>query len=214
MALQAEAGTSPAQTNGSPTPLTARGQRTRSSLIRAAASVFERDGFVDSRITDIARVAGVATGTFYKYFESKDAIFWEVVDEIISELYEQSHVGDTAGADPAARIAAANRLYIESFARHAALYAVVVQVASFNVEFRNRRQASRLIFLERAARGLKQLQSNGRADQNLNAELTAALLCGMVENFAEIHHAFHFSFKSADAIEAMTDIWCRAIQLH
>lgn len=209
MVAQATAGAA----STSATPATARGQRTRSALVHAAARVFERDGFLDARIADIAAEASVATGTFYTYFDSKESIFREVVDELIDELYQQSHVGDVAGSDPVARIAAANRLYVEAFARHAALYAVVVQVASFNQEFRRRRQASRLAFIDRAARGLRSLQKSGDADRTLDPDLTAAMLCGMVENFAEVRHLLGQRFDDDQAVAAMTDIWAKAVGL-
>jgi AcrR family transcriptional regulator len=193
--------------------LTPRGQRTRAALVSAAARVFERDGFLDARITDIAATAGVASGSFYTYFDSKDAIFREVVDELIDELYQQSHVGDLAGPDPVARIAAANRLFLESFARHARLYAVVIQVASFNPDFRQHRQASRQAFVDRAARGLRQLQKSGQADRSLDAGLVAALLCGMVENFAEVRYLLGQRIDPERAVRAMTGIWARATGL-
>jgi AcrR family transcriptional regulator len=194
-------------------PPTARGQRTRAALVRAAAQVFERDGFLDARVADIAAAAGVASGTFYSYFDSKEAIFREVADELVEELYQQSHVGDLVGADPRARIAAANRRYVEAFARHAGLYAVVVQVASLNPAFRQHRQRSRLAFVERAARGLRHLQDAGRADRALDPGLIAAMLCGMVENFAEVRHLLGQRFDDDEAAEAMTEIWVRAIGL-
>src|SRR5690242_16840281 len=52
--------------------LTPRGQRTRAALIAAARTVFERDGFINARITDIAETAGTAHGSFYSYFTSKE----------------------------------------------------------------------------------------------------------------------------------------------
>src|SRR4051794_2983245 len=60
-------------------PLTPRGRRTRSALVSAARAVFERDGFVGARVTDIAAHAGVAHGTFYTYFDSKEAVFRDVI---------------------------------------------------------------------------------------------------------------------------------------
>jgi AcrR family transcriptional regulator len=178
--------------------------------VRAAAAVFERDGFLDARIADIAAGAGVATGSFYTYFSSKEEIFREVVDELIDALYRQSHVGGIAGSDPVDRIAAANRLYVESFERNARLFCVVAQVASFNADFRERRQSSRLAFIDRAARGLRQLQIDGRADRELDPDLTAALLCGMVESFAEARHLLGQRFDDDRAVAALTEIWCRA----
>ena len=52
----------PAQTRRA--PASARGARTRQTLVEAARRVFERDGFLDARITDITAEAGVAAGTF------------------------------------------------------------------------------------------------------------------------------------------------------
>src|SRR6187431_1649982 len=67
-------------------PLTPRGQRTRNALIEAARKVFERDGYLNARITDIAEAAGVAHGTFYTYFVSKEEIFRAVIVALQDEL--------------------------------------------------------------------------------------------------------------------------------
>ena len=75
---------------GSPKPpgqLSERGRRTRGALIGAARRVFERDGFIDAiRITDIAEEAGAAHGTFYTYFDSKEAALRAVILQSEFEL--------------------------------------------------------------------------------------------------------------------------------
>ena len=48
--------------------------------------MFERDGFLDARITDIAATAGVATGSFYTYFTSKEDVFAAVIEEVNEEM--------------------------------------------------------------------------------------------------------------------------------
>jgi AcrR family transcriptional regulator len=53
---------------------------TRAKLVKAAKAAFERDGFLDSRVSDIAKRSGVSYGAFYHYFESKKQIFREVAD--------------------------------------------------------------------------------------------------------------------------------------
>ena len=53
-------------------PSTARGRRTRAALLDASRRVFERHGFVNAKISDIATEAGVAQGSFYNYFDSKE----------------------------------------------------------------------------------------------------------------------------------------------
>jgi AcrR family transcriptional regulator len=49
--------------------------------------VFERDGFLEARVTDISAAAGVAHGSFYTYFGSKTAVFRALVAETMDDLY-------------------------------------------------------------------------------------------------------------------------------
>jgi len=46
----------------------------RQQIIDAAVRVFARTGYYSSRVSDIAREAGIASGTIYLYFDTKDAI--------------------------------------------------------------------------------------------------------------------------------------------
>lgn len=57
-------------------PLTKR-DRTRKQLLDAAVKVFAAHGFEAASIQEIAAVAGVANGTFYNYFSTKEAILEE-----------------------------------------------------------------------------------------------------------------------------------------
>jgi AcrR family transcriptional regulator len=59
--------------------LTARGERTRRNLLEAAERIFAELGYHEASIVKITEAAGVGQGTFYLYFESKKAIFDEVV---------------------------------------------------------------------------------------------------------------------------------------
>jgi len=64
----------------------ARKAQTRRKLLDAAAAVFARDGFHGPRISDIVGAAGVGQGTFYRYFDSKRAIFDALFDRLLEEL--------------------------------------------------------------------------------------------------------------------------------
>jgi TetR/AcrR family fatty acid metabolism transcriptional regulator len=62
----------------------------RDKIIDAAVSVFAERGFHQARVSDIARLAGVADGTIYLYFRNKEdlllSIFEEKMDELLSGL--------------------------------------------------------------------------------------------------------------------------------
>lgn len=60
-------------------PKTSRGRKTREKLLRAAEYEFGERGFHAVAINDLTRRAGVALGTFYVYFESKEEIFRSLV---------------------------------------------------------------------------------------------------------------------------------------
>ncbi len=63
----------------SKTPKTARGEKTKSKILAAAAIEFGNRGYHECQIVDITRSANVGMGTFYIYFPTKEAIFRELV---------------------------------------------------------------------------------------------------------------------------------------
>ena len=63
-------------------PRTARGRRTQRAVLDAASAEFGAKGFHDSSIVSITARAGVALGTFYTYFESKEALFRALVRDM------------------------------------------------------------------------------------------------------------------------------------
>src|SRR5690554_5964671 len=63
-------------------PKTERGRRTLRRLLDAAAIEFGQRGFHEAAISHITQTAGVALGTFYVYFKSKEEIFRAVVADM------------------------------------------------------------------------------------------------------------------------------------
>lgn len=59
------------------------------TLSRAAARIFARDGYHGATIAVIAQAAGVATGTFYLYFPSKEGCFLRLIERFYSSLLAQ-----------------------------------------------------------------------------------------------------------------------------
>lgn len=58
----------------------------RAGLAAVAKRVFAERGVAKTAVSDVVRAAGVAQGTFYLYFESKDDLVLEVVRGMIEEL--------------------------------------------------------------------------------------------------------------------------------
>lgn len=68
------------------TAKTLRGERTRLKLIAAAEKVFGNEGFYDARVSEVTRAAGVAAGTFYLYFRSKEDLLRALIRQISHDL--------------------------------------------------------------------------------------------------------------------------------
>lgn len=70
-------------------PRTPRGERTLRKILDAARAEFGDRGFSESTIVGITQRAGVALGTFYTYFDSKEAIFQEVVRDMSAQVRDR-----------------------------------------------------------------------------------------------------------------------------
>jgi AcrR family transcriptional regulator len=107
--------------------LTERGEATRRRLLDAAAEVFGQLPYQDASIVKITQTAGVAHGTFYLYFSSKQEIF----EELVADLNQQVRQAMAQAAARARSRREAERLgfraYFRFSAEHPALYRVIRQ---------------------------------------------------------------------------------------
>jgi len=109
------------------TPKTARGKRTRDKLLQAAETEFGEKGFHSAAISGITYRAGVALGTFYTYYESKEEIFHDLVT-YMSHRTRRWIAERVAGAPDRM---AAERLgieaYIEFARQHRGIYRIITE---------------------------------------------------------------------------------------
>jgi AcrR family transcriptional regulator len=114
-----------AATSGDKEPRTERGRKTLRRLIDAAAGEFGDRGYHDAAITGITQRAGVALGTFYTYFASKEEVFRALVKEMSRAT--RHHVAEAVKGAPD-RLAA-ERIGLEAFIafvrKHPELYRII-----------------------------------------------------------------------------------------
>lgn len=165
-------------------PATVRGARTRAALIAAARKVFERNGYLDAKLTDITKAARCATGSFYTYFANKEEIFAAVLDDAQRDMMHPGMGRVNDADDPYAVLEASNRAYLEAYKRNAKLMGLLEQVAHVDPEFRELRRRRAEAFIERNARGIAELQERGIADPDIDPLLASQALSGMVSRIA------------------------------
>jgi AcrR family transcriptional regulator len=198
-------------------PRSRKGAATRLRLLDAAKRVFERDGFLEARIVDIAETAQLAPGSFYHYFDSKEQIFREVAQAQEERLTAPADDGSelTSPQDsPWERIHRANRRYLERYRDEAALMGVIEQVSRYDDPVNSARMTTMRHFVERAERAVLRLQREGLVDARLNPALAADALGAMVARFAELWLVQAYRDYDFDmAVEQLTILWGNALGL-
>lgn len=200
-------------------PPTARGRRTRLALIAAARTVFERDGFQAARISDISQLAGMAHGTFYTYFDSKEEAFAAIIDQLRDEMLGRDdahrHAGASDGAPmrPIESIKRANERYVTAFQRNSRMMVVWEEVATFTPDMASLLYENKMAFVRRAERAIREWQRTGAVDARLDARYTAHALTGMVSRFAYTWFAQREEFDFETAVEQLTLLWANALGL-
>src|SRR5215467_12470531 len=92
-----------------------RSEATRARLIRAAEKIFARDGFEAAKLEEIAAEAGYTRGAFYANFESKEDLFFALLEgeisrriNIVEEMTQRVH-------DPKDRLNAFREFFLTVF---------------------------------------------------------------------------------------------------
>jgi TetR/AcrR family fatty acid metabolism transcriptional regulator len=96
-------------------------------IIEAAVRVFARNGYYNSRVSDIAREAGIASGTIYLYFKTKDEILVTLFREKMAEFVATVRKAIAAEPDAVAKLRRLIGLHFKLLEDHSEM-AEVVQV--------------------------------------------------------------------------------------
>ncbi|ABL83608.1 MULTISPECIES: TetR/AcrR family transcriptional regulator [unclassified Nocardioides] len=197
--------------------LTPRAQRTRAALLASARKVFERDGFHNARITDIADGAKVAHGTFYTYFDSKETIFLALVDDMIADLFHENEDPGTArqqsGLEPIERLERSNREYLKVYRDNGRLIALWEELATHHEGAKARLDQGLQKYVERSERQIVRLQAEGRADRELDPHYAARALTGMVYRFAYSWFGQGHDYDLDKAVDSLTRLWANALRM-
>ncbi|WP_394844223.1 TetR/AcrR family transcriptional regulator [Pendulispora brunnea] len=195
-----------------PKPLTRRAERTRAKLVTAARKVFEKHGVLETRIVDIAKEAGVAVGSFYTYFESKEELLREVAATLYVELIPP--LPAEVGPDPRARIEAGNRAYVRAYEKNARILTLVQHQTLSDATLRGLYEEARAAFIARVERSIRRLQREGLSPKDVSPRLAAHMLAGMVHEFCYTTFGFGtVDFDPEEAVSTLTTLWTRALAL-
>jgi len=114
-------------------------QKRHDEILATAARVFAQAGYQNTDMQAIADAGGVAKGTIYLYFKSKEALFLAAVDKGIRDMQAFIDAHTEGISDPLDRIAESIRAYLTFFQAHPEQVELLIQERA---EFRDRKKST------------------------------------------------------------------------
>lgn len=194
------------------TPNPAAGDK-RDAILRAAIKVFARNGYFQSQVADIARVAGVAAGTVYLYFKSKDDLLVSIFERTMSDAIAEARAALAEVRDPAERLRRIAALHLDRLGRDRDL-AVVVQVElRQSIKFMERFSSTHLQdYLDIIRRAIADGQQAGVFRRDVDANLAAKALFGALDEMATNWMLSRRRYALADTAGPVVDLFLKGVE--
>jgi TetR/AcrR family fatty acid metabolism transcriptional regulator len=201
---------SPAAPN--PPRAASRGDK-REPILRAAIAVFARRGFFNAQVADVARAAGVAAGTVYLYFRSKDDLLVSIFEKTMREAIAEGRAALADASDPAARLRRLARLHLDRLGRDREL-AIVFQVElRQSTKFMEQFSATLLrqylgILREIIVEG----QAQGLFRRDINPTIATKVLFGALDEMATNWILSHRRYPLDSDADAVIDLFLNGVK--
>ena len=186
----------------------------REAILRAAIVVFAHNGYFNSKVADIAREAGVADGTVYLYFKSKEDILHSIFDRSVDEALADAKKKVETIFDPREKLRQIALLHLERLGADRDL-AVVFQVelrgsTKFMQEFSAAGFAEYLSLIRST---FEEGQAAGLFRADLNAKVVAKILFGALDEMATNWILSKRRYKLAPMADQVLDIFLNGVNV-
>jgi TetR/AcrR family fatty acid metabolism transcriptional regulator len=184
----------------------------REAILRAATRVFAHNGYFNSKVADIAREAGVADGTVYLYFKSKEDILHSIFDRSVDDALAAARKQIELISDPRDKLRRIALLHLERLGADRDL-AVVFQVelrgsTKFMEEFS---AAGFAEYLSLIRSSFEEGQRAGMFRADLNANVVAKILFGAIDEMATNWILSKRRYKLAPMADQVLDIFLNGV---
>jgi TetR/AcrR family fatty acid metabolism transcriptional regulator len=156
----------------------------RERILAAAERIFALHGFFGARVSEIAKDAGVADGTIYLYFKSKDDLLISLFENRMRDVNEQLRAA-IAGRPPVEQLRAFIRAYLRMVSDEPAAAEVLTielrQSSKFMKEYDNPQFAD---FLRMLGGIIADGQARGDLDATIPSHVAARMIFGIVDELA------------------------------
>ena len=193
-----------------PRQLTEQGKERKQQLLDAAAALFAERGYANTRIADICTAAGVAKGLFYWYFETKEALFIELVRSMRTRLRRAQAAASDPEADALTRMRQGAVASVRFLAAHMAFFSLLEMEAREQNLAEVLREGSR-IHVDDVLVMVTQAQREGLVPDHLDPTLLALGVHGAVAQFCHFHRTGRVTCDVDELGEFVADWVVRAM---
>ena len=184
----------------------------REAILRAAITVFAHNGYFNAKVADVAREAGVADGTVYLYFKSKEEILHSIFDRSVDAAVAEVKKQLVPISDPREKLRQIARLHLERLGADRDL-AVVFQVelrgsTKFMEEFSAAGFAEYLTLIRTT---FEEGQRVGLFREDLNAKVVSKILFGALDEMATNWILSKRRYKLAPLADQVLDIFLNGV---
>jgi TetR/AcrR family fatty acid metabolism transcriptional regulator len=181
-------------------------------IIEAAIRVFARNGYYNSRVSDIAREAGIASGTIYLYFRTKEEILVTLFRERMAAFVAHLRREIAAERDPVAKIRRLVALHFTVLEQSPALAEVVqVELRQGQKFFRGASAHEVSAYFELIGSVLEEGVAAGRFHADLPVKVATKVLFGAMDQMATSWVLGKRGYRLVETAEAVATIFLKGV---
>jgi AcrR family transcriptional regulator len=179
-----------------------KGDRSRQILEDCAKKVIRRMGFLNTRVSDITREAGMSVGSFYSYYEDKEALLAAMAENVIHQVETYQLALGPTGVD---QIEPALKAYWELYAANLDAIVSVYQTSLIDARYLKIWRRIQSLGIQAHISRIKVAQAAGYCP-GLDPELAGASFQAMVEKMFYYKHFVEVSMegkKPSDSVNVI-----------
>jgi TetR/AcrR family transcriptional regulator, fatty acid metabolism regulator protein len=181
-------------------------------IVEAAIRVFARNGYYNSRVSDIAREAGIASGTIYLYFKTKDEILVTLFRDRMAAFVAHLRREIAAEPDPVAKIRRLVGVHFAVLEQSPALAEVVqVELRQGHKFFRGASAHEVSAYFELIGSILEEGVAAGRFHADLPVKVATKMLFGAMDQMATSWVLGKRGYRLVDAADAVATIFLKGV---
>ena len=181
-------------------------------IVEAAIRVFARSGYYSSRVSDIAREAGIASGTIYLYFKTKEEILVTLFREKMAEFVAYLRREIAEEKEPEARLRRLVHVHFLVLEQNPALAEVVqIELRQGHKFFRGASAHEVSAYFDLIGSILEEGVAAGRFEPSLPVKVATKVLFGAMDQVATSWVLGKRGYKLTEAADSVATIFLKGV---